>query len=192
MNSHSLASYLRIIAVSFAAYDYFLTLPSVWRFYQGHWRARRISLSLVFLVLLRFFSISVLTLSTTGFFYERFTEKSCRAFHLLPPAFKLLQTTTCEAILGFRAFNLSRRSSTVGRFLALVFTATVVVQAISTLSGRQPQVNPVMGNCLAYSPRSDIQSAYVHYAVAIAYDVITISISCFFLLEHKRSSNSSV
>lgn len=192
MDAHSVSSHLRVAAIAFALYDLCVTSPAVYRIYNDHRRTRRISVSLLSLILLRFTSIAVLALSSFGFFYDRFDARSCQYYHLLPPTFKVLQAAVCQCILGFRAFNLSRRSPAVGRFLLLLLIATVTLQGLTSLAGRQPQVDAKAGNCLAFSPRSNFQNAYMHYVFAIGYDIVTLSICCYYLWTHKRSSQSSV
>ncbi|PPQ98410.1 hypothetical protein CVT24_004089 [Panaeolus cyanescens] len=106
-----------------------------------------------------------------------------------------------QAILGVRAFNLSRRSKYIGWcFIVLYFTATVVsALQLSVPAEREtpPQRRSVMhwamcvfrlhtiqfpdadfmqDNCRAFNP-VQVLGAWIFYAIAIIYDVLTTGIS---------------
>ncbi|KJA20790.1 hypothetical protein HYPSUDRAFT_42884 [Hypholoma sublateritium FD-334 SS-4] len=191
VDAYNTAAYLRITSIAIAAYSYLETQPTAWKFYREHWESRRLTISVVLFALLRFASITVLAISSAGFFYSRFTLESCRRFFLLPPAFKVIQSMVSQAILGVRTFNLSRRSRTVGWFLISVYIAACTIQWASTMVQRSPQVGDVKLNCRAFNQPRQL-GAYVFYAVAIVYDTITTSLSVWYLLKYKFKSSSSV
>lgn len=197
--AYTVSAYLRIASIAVALYDYLETAPTAWQFYREQWRQRRISSSCVLFVLIRATSIAVLVLSSYGFFYSRFDTSSCQKFYLLPPAFKVLQGMVSQVILGMRAWNLSRRSTTISYLLVALYLATTVLQWVSTLSGRKTSLAlddtglVKQGNCRAFSSSThDNWGAWVYYLVAFLYDAATVLISVFFLLKYKRTSNNSM
>ncbi|KAK0212585.1 hypothetical protein DFS33DRAFT_45276 [Desarmillaria ectypa] len=138
-----------------------------------------------------FTSIIVITLSSFGFFYTRFTDASCARFYALPSIFKVLQAMVSQAILGIRAYNLSRRSRKTLGILLFLYLSACVLQWISTVTKRTPYRDPLYGNCRALVSMWPF-GAWNHYAVAITYDVATTAISVIYLLKFKLNSTSSV
>ncbi|KAF7312989.1 hypothetical protein MKEN_00983600 [Mycena kentingensis (nom. inval.)] len=123
------ARYLRTASLAIAAYDYLQTLPFEVRICREAWRNRRMSSSFIFFILIRYTSIFVLTISNVAYFGSTFTRSICGHFFLLPSVFKLLQAMVSQAILGFRAYNLSRKSRPMGLFLLFVFVLCITASA---------------------------------------------------------------
>lgn len=172
---------LRIVSVTIAAYDYLVTLPAEYRFYQS---SNRRSSGLVLFVLIRYTSVIVLVVSNVGFFYHGFTPNTCGHFHLAVPALKVVQTMVSQAILAIRAYNISQRKHWVGRTLLLVYIMATGFQWFSSLFSRMPV--SIDGNCTSASihPQRAI-STWSFYLVAMLYDCLTLSISAVYLIKVK-------
>ncbi|KAK0454711.1 hypothetical protein EV421DRAFT_437613 [Armillaria borealis] len=138
-----------------------------------------------------FYDIVVIIVSSVGFFYTRFTDASCARFYALPSIFKVLQAMVSQAILGIRAYNLSRRSRKVLYTLLFLYLSACVLQWISTVAKRTAYRDPLYGNCRALVSMWPF-GAWNHYAVAITYDVATTAISVIYLLKFKLNSTSSI
>lgn len=191
LHAFSIAAYMRVTSIAIAGYDYLETQPTAWRFYKEHWQSRRWTISLILFSLLRFTSFAVLTISSVGFFYSSFTKETCGRFYLLPPVFKVIQTMVTQAILGVRAFNLSRRSRVVGWLLITVYTVACILQWVTTLYQRTPKVGEPHANCRAVNQAKQL-GAYLFYAIAIMYDVLSTTMSIFYLLKYKFTTKNSV
>ncbi|KAF5345273.1 hypothetical protein D9758_008497 [Tetrapyrgos nigripes] len=185
--SYKLTAYLRVSSLAVALYDFISTLPSSWRFYKEQWDAPRLTVSFILFFLIQFISIAALTISNVGFFYSHFTETSCHHFYLLPLIFKVLQAMVSQAILGFRSFNLSRRSQRISVLLASFYVGACTLEWITTLYNRQPVVDPKYGNCRAVLENLYF-GAWIYYVVAMIYDLFTTSIAITYLLKHKLST----
>jgi hypothetical protein len=191
LNAFTIAAYMRVTSLAIAAYDYLETQPTAWRFYKEHWESRRLTISVILFFLLRFISIVTLTISNVGFFYGNFTQTTCGHFFLFPPAFKVVQAMVTQAILGIRAFNLSRRSKAIGWFLLSVYCVACILQWVVTLYQRIPVLGNVHDNCRAVGQTQTL-GAYIFYAIAMIYDVTTTSISIWYLLKYKLAASNSV
>ncbi|KAG2015848.1 hypothetical protein CC2G_009077 [Coprinopsis cinerea AmutBmut pab1-1] len=144
---------------------------------------------------IRFISVCTLVLSNVGFFYTRFTLESCGRFYLLPPIFKVLQAMVSQAILGVRAFNLSRRSKRIGWLLLTIYFCAAVLQWITTLYQRVPKLDKdppaTNGNCRAFNEGRQL-GAWIFYAIAMIYDVAITGMSIYYLLRYKLVMKNTV
>ncbi|KAG9220986.1 hypothetical protein CCMSSC00406_0002414 [Pleurotus cornucopiae] len=113
-------------------------------------------------------------------------------FYLVPPSFKVLQAMVSQAIIGVRAYNLSRRSKIVGWTLIGAYVVACAFQWITTLYGRQYVVSPQYSNCRGATLYLNGLAAWVYYVIAIAYDLTATAISVFYLLQHKISARTSL
>ncbi|KAF4563430.1 hypothetical protein EYR36_003875 [Pleurotus pulmonarius] len=86
-----------------------------------------------------------------------------------------------QAIIGVRAYNLSRRSKIVGWTL---IGAYVVACALLTYL--------LQLNCRGATLYLNGLVAWVYYVIAIAYDLTATTISVFYLLQHKISARTSL
>ncbi|KAF5325757.1 hypothetical protein D9611_000076 [Ephemerocybe angulata] len=194
------AAYMRISSLAIALYDYLETAPTAYKFYKEHWEHRRFSISVLLFILIRFISILTLTISNAGFFYSKFTIETCGRFYLLPPIFKVLQAMVSQAILGVRAFNLSRRSKRVGWVLLGVYFAATVLQWVTTLYQRSPLLDrlphvsalKVVLSFLLISSINGRESAWIFYAISMIYDIGITAISIFYLLKFKLVMKNTV
>lgn len=119
----------RVTAVSIAAYDYILTLPAEYRFYKAFYHNHfRLSTNLVLFVLIRYISILTIALGCIGF-WGTFTPEACRRYYLLPTLARVVQSMVSQAILGLRAYGISRKNSTVG---IVLLSSYILATAVST------------------------------------------------------------
>ncbi|KAH8977220.1 hypothetical protein EDB86DRAFT_3007314 [Lactarius hatsudake] len=133
------ASKIRIAALAVAGYDYFLTLPAEWRFYRAFYRSNfRLNTSLLLFVLIRYTSILTGALGSRAYFSHSFTPESCRKFFLLPALLRVPQCMVSQAILGLRAYTISRKNRTVGIVLFCGFIFASAVEWLSNVYHRIP------------------------------------------------------
>ncbi|KAJ7502846.1 hypothetical protein B0H11DRAFT_606166 [Mycena galericulata] len=202
--SYDISAYMRVASLAIACYDYMQTIPFEYRMWRGH----HLTLSFTLFFLIRYTSILVLTVSNLGFFSSQFTIASCRKYYIIPSVFKVVQTMVSQSvlgeslcsratswsnarlILGFRAYNLSRKSVSIGRALIAIYIMACALEWVTTLYGRQMVYEPTLRNCASRSPRG-LLGGWVHYAVSVLYDFIT-SVICVVFLLRLKSSNASI
>ncbi|KAH9939846.1 hypothetical protein B0H21DRAFT_825026 [Amylocystis lapponica] len=172
------ASYIRIAAVSIAAYDYCLTLPAEWRFYRGQ-RMWKLSPGCILFILIRYISVVTLTISNVGYF-GHFSPATCHRYYIVAPIFKVLQTMTSQLILGIRTVNIARRKAWVVWTLTVVFVVVTVLQWFTNLFQRNVVQN-FRNNCTPGDNLGHI-SVWLYYVLAMFYDVVTLGISTYYLL----------
>jgi len=180
---------MRVASLAIAGHDYMLTLPFEWRLCREQWKSRRLTLSFVLFILIRYVSILELTVSNVGFFAVSFTEYECHKYFLIPSVFKVIQAMVSQAILGVRAYNLSRKSAKIGGALIIIYIICCSLEWITTVHSRRMMYTPTIGNCASASPRG-LLGGWVHYAVAIVYDFATSLVCVLCLLKLKTSSDS--
>jgi len=98
---------------------------------------------------------------------------------MVAPGFKVVQITSSQAIVGYRTWNISRRSTDMAVFLIGFGFMVGVLEAVSNLNSRTPiQID---GNC---SPGNNMARVpqWVFYLLATIFDVTTIGISSSFLI----------
>jgi len=192
---HDIAAYLRITSIAIALYDYLETFPSAYRFYKfqfrEQWNSRRLTLASVLFIMIRSISICALILTNVAFFYPKFTPESCRQFYMLLPSVKVLQAMVSQAILGIRAYNLSRRSPRIGCYLATLYLAACTLEWVTSIYRRTAVYDPAYGNCRCGSGVGML-GAWIYYAVAIVYDVATSAVCIVMLLQYTLASGSGV
>ncbi|KAJ2931304.1 hypothetical protein H1R20_g5841, partial [Candolleomyces eurysporus] len=150
---------MRVASLAVALYDYLETLPTAYKFYKEHWEYRRFTISVILFAAIRLVSVSTLTISNVGFFYNKFTIETCSRFYLLPPIFKVLQSMVSQGILGVR-YNGSRR---------------FIKEAHGSMATHA---------CRAFNEATHL-GAWIFYAVAMIYDVGITVLSIFYLLKYK-------
>jgi len=179
--------YLRVAALSLFTLEYFSTLPLICRIYRDHWPSRGLTLfntSVILLLLLRLTSVLAISFGFFVFFYQDFTQKSCARFYLLAPTFRVAQTTVSQAILGYRAIVLSKRSNYVIYTVIAASLMACPLQWVMALFGRTPSLGTYWTNCRA-AVVSPFPGVWIGYTVAIAYDLLTTTICLWFLLHLK-------
>jgi len=188
-NSYEISAYLRVASLAIASYDYLQTLPFELRMWRRAWKGRQFPLSSTLFLLIRYTSILVLTLSNFSFFYSGFDREGCRRFYLIPALFKVVQSMVSQAILGLRAYNLSRKSGSIGYALLLFYFVASSLEWLSSVQNRTMVFTDPIGNCGSHSSTS-AWGAWVSYVVAIIYNFVTTVVCIFFLLRLKTSTGS--
>ncbi|KAI0064914.1 hypothetical protein BV25DRAFT_1914066 [Artomyces pyxidatus] len=195
-SSPSVANNLRIASLSIALYDYLYTLPAEWRFYKGQAKSAsfRLSLGFVLFVLIRYLSVVVLVVSNVGFFSHHFTPETCRHYYMAAPILKVLQAMICQAILGVRTYNISRRNRYVGWVVLIAYFCAIVIEWFSNLYNRLPVEEDVrmfipIIPCSPGTRDPDANvSVWVFYLTAMLYDLLTLTVSTVYLVKCRSSS----
>jgi hypothetical protein len=141
----------------------------------------------------RLTSALVIFFSNYGFFGS-FTEATCRRYYIMSPLFKVLQMAVSQAILGVRAWNLSRRHKGMAIALGALYLLCITLEALMTFVGRVPYRDPQQQNCLPANPPGTkvlLGGAPSYYPVAIAYDICTTVICFYYLVKYKLSTKDS-
>ncbi|KAI9455409.1 hypothetical protein F5148DRAFT_392447 [Russula earlei] len=182
----TVANNLRIASITMAAYDYFITIPAEIRVYKS---TSRRSLGFILFVLIRYSSILVMTLSNTGFFYHHFSPNGCSHYYIVAPVFKVFQVMISQAILGIRAYNIAHRNIRIGRTLLAAYFVVNVFQWFTDIHNRIP--TQTRGNCVPGNLHPDDPIApWTFYFASMLFDLLTLSISTFYLLKVKAPSAS--
>ncbi|KAF7337235.1 hypothetical protein MSAN_02276000 [Mycena sanguinolenta] len=187
--SYKISAYLRVASLAIAGYDYLQTLPFELRIWVETWKRRQLTLSSTLFLLIRYVSILALTLSNFSFFYHYFDREGCRRFYVIPSLFKVVQSMVSQAILGLRAYNLSRKSGKIGYSLLSFYIVASSLEWLTTVRNRTMVFTDPIGNCGSHSPTS-AWGGWVSYVVAITYNFVTTVVCIFFLLKMKTSNGS--
>ncbi|KAF7304191.1 hypothetical protein MIND_00651200 [Mycena indigotica] len=113
----------------------------------------------------------------------------CERFFRFPGIFKLVQAMACQAILGVRAYNLSRKSPTVGYLLACAYVVCCTFEGVTTIYGRRMMYTEPLGNCSSIGPHGQL-GGWVYYNVAFIYDFVVTMTSIIYLLKLKPTGSS--
>lgn len=181
------ASYLRIASIAVAAYDYFLTLPSEYRFYKGQ-RSWRLSPGCILFILIRYLSVLTIVISNVGYF-GTFSSGECQRYYIAAPVFKVLQTMVSQIILGVRAYNISRRTRWVMWLLLILYFLVSPMEFFTNLWERVPVQNDEK-NCTPGNSSAHL-SVWLYYVLAMFYDVTTLAISSYFLIGLSNALNNN-
>ncbi|OSD08740.1 hypothetical protein PYCCODRAFT_1473299 [Trametes coccinea BRFM310] len=179
------SSFLRVISLSIALYDYILTLPAEWRFYRSQ-RSWRLTFGCILFIAIRYSSIAVITLSNVGYFGSFFSLESCNHYYMAAPIFKVLQTMVSQMILGIRTINISRRSNVVTWIVVSVFLTFTSAQWVLNMWNRVP-VQGRHNNCTAGN-RPPVLTVWLYYLLSMAYDILTLGISTVYLISFNPKS----
>ncbi|KAF7321458.1 hypothetical protein MKEN_00666300 [Mycena kentingensis (nom. inval.)] len=142
--SSQVAGFMRTAALAVAVYDYLQTVPFEFRGLVLACRNRRLSQSLVLFLCIRYTSVVALVISNYGFFANDFSLQSCTRYFLFPSIFKVVQAMASQAILGVRAFNLSRKSASVGYILLAIYVVCCTFEWVTTMYSRQMDFHPIL------------------------------------------------
>ncbi|KAH9964951.1 hypothetical protein BC827DRAFT_1153876 [Russula dissimulans] len=173
----TVANNLRIASITIAAYDYLITIPAEIRLYKSKRR--------------RYSSFICIITANFGFFYHHFSSNvRCQCVVVYMPDSKamdpVIQVMASQAILGARAYFLSKRNSSIGITLLLVYIAVTGVQWFTNLYDRIPvMINGDCSSALAH-PHSGF-STWTFYLSAMLFDFLALFISTFYLLRMKPS-----
>lgn len=185
VGSGPVEKYFRVISLSIAFYDYALTLPTEYRFYRNQPHFLQMSLACILFILIRYTSVLLMIVSNYGVFSTAFTPESCRRYYYVSPVFKVVQSMVSQAILGVRTFGISGRNRYLGTFLLAYYTITVSLEWFFNLYRRIPQ--SIDGGCIS-GVNSPHPTSWAFYMVAMAYDLVTLTISTVYLLRFETYS----
>jgi len=138
-------------------------------------------------ILIRYFSILLLTISDFGYFYHGFAAETCSRYYMAAPVLKVVQIMISQVIIGYRAWAITRRSKELGIFLLSLGTIVTVLEWYSNVDARIPvqdQGNCSPGNSVARVPQ------WVFYLVAMIFDAATCAISTFYLFRSASGISS--
>ncbi|KAI9465167.1 hypothetical protein BJY52DRAFT_1245467 [Lactarius psammicola] len=186
-NTALVANNVRISATTITAYEYFLTLPAEYRFYRAFYRNNfRLNTSLVLFVLVRYTAIITTILGGWEFYSHNFTRESCRRVFLLPSIFRMFLSMESQAIVGLRAYTISRRNRNVGIVLVSGYVFTIAVQWFAQIHRRVPIYNGTCG--VAHLHPTQFFSPWLFYLSGMLYDFLTLIISMGYLFKYHSSS----
>lgn len=181
IDNQATEKYLRIASISIALYDYIITLPAEWRFYRSQSSFSHLRLACILFVLIRYGSITVMTISNYGVFSTGFTQETCKNYYMIAPCFKVIQTMISQVILGVRTFNIARRDRQIGIALVVLYFVSAALEWFTNMFDRIPVV--VNGNCTPGNS-GRILSAWFFYTAAMLYDLAVLTISTVYLLRY--------
>jgi len=187
MESVIVEKYLRIACMSIGFYDYILTLPAEWRFYQSESSFFHLSLACVLFILIRYVSIVTIVVSNYGFFSTTFTRQTCQKYYLLAPIFKAIQTMISQVILGVRTFNIARRDRRIGIALLLLYLFSISAEWFVDLFHGTPAVLD-LGNCASVNS-ARVLSTWFFYFPVMLYDIVMVTVSTMYLLRYNPLSS---
>ncbi|EPQ53637.1 hypothetical protein GLOTRDRAFT_100675, partial [Gloeophyllum trabeum ATCC 11539] len=180
--------YLRVASLSIALYDYILTLPAEWRVYRSQRSLAHPSLSCCLFMSIRYVSAVVMVASNVGFFSHAFSEEVCARYYIVAPVFKVLQNMISQLILGFRTYNISRRSRTTGCILLVLFFIVTTLEWFTNMYERMPISR--LRNCTPGNAEEHLV-AWLYYLFAMLYDFGTLCISIFYLAQFNPDHSPS-
>jgi len=109
---------------------------------------------------------------------------------VLPSILKMSQAMSSQALLGFRAYNRSRKNANVGLLLLCAYLVCCTFEWITTLYARTMSYSSQVRNCSSVGPRGAL-GGWSYYAVAIVYDFTTTTV-CIIFLQTLKPTTSSV
>nr|GAT44409.1 predicted protein [Mycena chlorophos] len=187
----TVAAYIRVAALSVAAFEYLQVLPFVYRLLREPWTTGRISSTFILFFLLQATSIAVLTITNVGFFATNFSYAECLRFYILPGIFKLFQAGVVQIILGLRAWSISRKSRSVAFFIVAIYVVCGTFAWLTTLYNRRIAWKPDLRNCSSIGPRG-VLGGWDYYIVAFSYDFAVTCISGWYLIRMSPSPRSAL
>ncbi|RPD78886.1 hypothetical protein L226DRAFT_455473 [Lentinus tigrinus ALCF2SS1-7] len=174
-------TFIRVISLSIAFYDYLLTLPAEWRFYRSQ-RSWRLSPGCILFIAIRYTSIAVMITSNVGYFGKFFTPESCQRYYIAPPVLKVLQVMVSQLILGIRTINISRRSTWVTWTIVLSFLSISAAEWFLNLWNRVREYQSLFATSCTAGNKPPVLTVWLFYVFAMVYDVIALGISTVYLI----------
>jgi len=175
------SSLLRITSISVASYDFLITLPTEWRIYRSQGTLQfGWSLSKVLFMLIRYLSIILLTISNAGYFYHGFPSATCSKYYMIAPVLKVIQIMISQVIIGYRTWNITRRSREMGAFLLTFGAIVTALEWYSNVDARIPVQSD--GNCSPGNSKARVPQ-WVFYLMAMLFDAVTFLLSSFYLIK---------
>ncbi|KDN35983.1 hypothetical protein RSAG8_11134, partial [Rhizoctonia solani AG-8 WAC10335] len=125
--SSQTAAYMRVAAMTLAAYDWVITLRPEIRLYKRH---KAFSKAVILFALIRYVSIAAIILSNVGFFGTGFSARACHHYHLVAPLTKMFATLISQVIISIRTYAISRKSRWVLYALSTLFIISCVPEVL--------------------------------------------------------------
>lgn len=177
------AAYMRVAAMSLAAYDWLITLRPEIRLYQRH---KTFSKAVVLFVLIRYVSIAAIVTSNVGFFGTGFSAKACHHYHLVAPLLKMFATLISQVIISIRTYAIARKSKWVLYTLSVLFVLSCVPEILGNVWQRTAVQNSTFNCTSGNLPKYKV--AWLHYLAAVVFDTVTMGIATFFLYSPSRTT----
>ncbi|KLO16091.1 hypothetical protein SCHPADRAFT_823670 [Schizopora paradoxa] len=193
------SAYLRVASLAVGLYELLHTLPAEYRFYRSQKSLRRPSQQCILFILIRYISIVTVLVSNIGFFAS-FSPRACGRFFLLAPIFKVLQAIISQSILGLRTYTISRKASWVFYAMLAAMCLSVPVMQSGHCRRRLPDFIDALARILrkfihettlvcTTGNQPNHREAWIHYAVAMSYDLVAIGISSGYLWSYKNNAS---
>ncbi|KAG8742214.1 hypothetical protein FRC10_001793 [Ceratobasidium sp. 414] len=135
--SSQTSAYMRVAAMTLAAYDWFITLKPEIRLYQR----QSLSKGVVLFAAIRYVSIAAIVTSNVGFFGTGFTAAACHHYHLVAPLLKMFATLISQLIISIRTYAISRKSQWVLWTLTGLFCLSCVPEGLGNVWQRKAVQN---------------------------------------------------
>nr|GAT57932.1 predicted protein [Mycena chlorophos] len=184
-----IAAYLRVAADSISLFDYLQTFPAEIRLYRRQKNFCKPSMACILFIVVRYLGFINVVLANIGFFYHGFSANTCKHYFMLTPVLKLFLYMSSQVILGIRTYAVSRRSPWVLWMLVVVFILCTVPELLATFYRRIP-VN-LNGACTGGNPKGVSVASYF-YVGALAYDLIAMTTTFFYLIKFSSKSRTSI
>ncbi|CAE6423279.1 unnamed protein product [Rhizoctonia solani] len=185
--SSQTAAYMRVAAITLAAYDWFITLRPEFRLYQRH---KPFSKAVVLFVLVRYVSIAAIVTSNVGFFGTGFSARTCLHYHLVAPLTKMFATLISQVIISIRTYAISRKSRWVLYSLSTLFVLSCVPEVLGNAWQRKAVQNSTYNCTSGNLPEHRV--AWVHYLAAVVFDTVAMGIATFYLYNPTRTTISGL
>ncbi|KAF8597833.1 hypothetical protein BDV93DRAFT_357534 [Ceratobasidium sp. AG-I] len=181
--SSETAAYMRVAAMSLAAYDWLITVRPEIRLYQRH---KTFSKAVILFVLIRYVSIAAIISSNVGFFGTGFTAKTCHHYHLVAPLLKMFATLISQVIISIRTYAISRKAKWVLYTLSGLFVLSCVPEVLGNAWQRKAVQNSTFNCTSGNLPQHKV--AWVHYLAAVVFDTIAMGIATFYLYSPTKTT----
>lgn len=181
--SSETAAYMRVAAMSLAAYDWLITVRPEIRLYQRH---KTFSKAVILFVLIRYVSIAAIVSSNVGFFGTGFTAKTCHHYHLVAPLLKMFATLISQVIISIRTYAIARKAKWVLYTLSTLFILSCVPEILGNAWQRKAVQNSTFNCTSGNLPEHKV--AWVHYLAAVVFDTIAMGIATFYLYSPTKTT----
>ncbi|TDL24640.1 hypothetical protein BD410DRAFT_786167 [Rickenella mellea] len=187
------SAYLRTASVAIAAYDYVLTLPAEYRFYKAQKGWFRLNQQCLMFIYIRYISLVLMTIANVGFFHDGWSVFECRHYFMIAPVFKVLQTMASQLILATRTYSISKREPWVLWCMSVLYVLTTGVEFFVNLYMRTPVQNLAVNLFVQFASCASGNGvghhiAWIHYIIAMSFDLVAIGISTAYLWMYSATS----
>ncbi|QRV99634.1 hypothetical protein RhiJN_27653 [Ceratobasidium sp. AG-Ba] len=181
--SSQTAAYMRVAAMTLAAYDWIITLKPEIKLYRRH---KTFSKAVTLFALIRYVSIAAIITSNVGFFGTGFSARACHHYHLVAPLLKMFATLISQVIISIRTYAISRKARWVLWTLSILFVLSCVPEVLGNAWQRKAVQNSSVGCTSGNLPEHKI--AWLHYLAAVVFDTVAMGIATFYLWSPTKRS----